>query len=174
MVVRRVVPAMAITLAVFVAVQIVTPMFVREHLGASSTTAVITAESVQGLMVGGITPEGLPIGPVQDLTVAVDEPGAWLIANQTLDRAGQVQSELPSWVARCVPAEAARMGGAPFGPGVSAACFKRLHDEGYRQRVTFMPASRYWRLQAIETAIFLALAGLLAAGSFWWLRHRVV
>ena len=174
MVVRRVVPAMAITLAVFVAVQIVTPMFVREHLGASSTTAVITAESVQGLMVGGITPEGLPIGPVQDLTVAVDEPGAWLIANQTLDRTGQVQSELPSWVARCVPAEAARMGGAPFGPAVSAACFKRLHDEGYRQRVTFMPASRYWTLQAIEAAIFLALAGLLAAGSFWWLRHRVV
>jgi hypothetical protein len=66
------------------------------------------------------------------------------------------------------------MGGAPFGPGVSAACFKRLHDEGYRQRVTFMPASRYWTLQAIEAAIFLALAGLLAAGSLWWLRHRVV
>ena len=33
MVVRRVVPAMAITLAVFVAVQILTPLFVREHLG---------------------------------------------------------------------------------------------------------------------------------------------
>ena len=37
-VVRRVVPAMAITLALFVAVQIVMPVFVREHLGASSAT----------------------------------------------------------------------------------------------------------------------------------------
>jgi hypothetical protein len=173
MVVRRVVPAMAITLAVFVAVQILTPIFVREHLGASSTTMVITAENVMGLMVGGITPEGLPTGPVMDLTVARREPGAWKIANQTIDRGGQVQSELPSWVARCVPGHAARMGGAPFGPEESAACFTRLHNEGYRQRVTFMPATRYWTLQWIESAIFLALAGLLAAGSFWWLRHRI-
>lgn len=173
MVVRRVVPAMAITLAVFVAVQILTPIFVREHLGASSTTTVITAENVMGLMVGGITPEGLPTGPVQELTVAVDEPGAWKIANQTIDRGGQVHSELPSWVARCVPGHAARMGGGPFGPEESAACFKRLHDEGYRQRVTFMPASRYWTLQGLESAIFLALTALLAGGSFWWLRHRI-
>jgi hypothetical protein len=171
-VVRRVVPAMAITLAVFVAVQILMPVFVREHLGASSTTSAITAENVQGLMVGGISPDGLPIGPVQELTIASDEPGAWMIANQTIDRAGRAQSELPSWVARCVPGHAAGLG-APFGPEESAACFKHLHDEGYRQRLTFMPASHYWTLQAIESAIFLALAGLLAAGSFWWLRHRV-
>jgi hypothetical protein len=173
MVVRRVVPAMAITLAVFVAVQILTPVFVREHLGASSTTSVITAESVQGLMIAGISSAGEPAGPVQELTVAVDEPGAWMIANQTIDRNGQVQSELPSWVARCVPANAARFGAAPFGPEESAACFTRLRDEGYRQRVSFMPASRYWTLQALESAIFLALTALLAAGSFWWLRHRI-
>jgi len=36
-----------------------------------------------------------------------------------------------------------------------------------------MPASRYWTLQAIESAIFLALAALLAGASFWWLRNRV-
>jgi hypothetical protein len=36
-----------------------------------------------------------------------------------------------------------------------------------------MPADRYWTLQAVETAIFLALAGLLAAGTFWWLRERI-
>jgi hypothetical protein len=173
MVVRRVVPAMAITLAVFVAVQILTPVFVREHLGAAATTTAITADNVQGLMIGGISPDGLPVGPVQELTVAVEEPGAWMIANQTIDRRGQAQSELPSWVARCVPGHAAPMGGAPFGPEVSAACFKRLHDEGYRQRITFMPASRYWTLQWLESAIFLALTALLAAGSFWWLRHRI-
>jgi hypothetical protein len=163
---------MAITLAVFVAVQILTPVFVREHLGASSTTTVITADNVQGLMVGGISPEGLPVGPVEELTIAADQPGAWMIANQTIDRAGQAQSQLPSWVARCVPSHAAGPG-APFGRQDSAACFTRLREEGYRQRLTFMPASRYWTLQALESAIFLALAGLLTAGSFWWLRHRI-
>jgi hypothetical protein len=171
--VRRTVPAMAITLALFVAVQIATPMFVREHLGATSTTSVITAENLRGLMISAIGPDGTPVGPVEEVAIAVDSPGAWKIANQTLDRAGRVQSELPSWVARCVPAMAARGGGGEFGPAESAACFKRLRDEGYRQKVTYMPASRYWTLQWIETGIFLALTALLAGATFWWLRHRV-
>jgi hypothetical protein len=172
-VVRRVVPAMAITLAVFVAIQILMPVFGREHLGASSTTTAITAENLRGLMVSGITPEGMPVGPVKQLTVDADKPGAWMIGNQPIDRNGRAQGEMPSWVSRCVPAQAAGIGAAPFGPVDSAACFKRLHDEGYRQRITFMPASRYWTLQWLESAIFLGLAALLAAGAFWWLRHRI-
>ena len=65
------------------------------------------------------------------------------------------------------------VGRPPFSPQEAAACFQRAKDEGYRQRIRFMPASRYWTLQAIESAIFLALAGLLAGASFWWLRNRV-
>jgi hypothetical protein len=172
-VVRRVVPAMAITLAVFVVVQVLVPTFLREHLGATTTTSTITAENLRGLMMQGPPgDDGIPEGPVQEVTIAVDEPGAWMIANQTIDRNGDVQGDLPSWFGRCVPSDVPP-DGAPFKSEESAACFKRARDEGYRQRVTFMPASKYWGLQAIETAIFLALAGLLAAGSFWWLRHRV-
>ena len=37
-----------------------------------------------------------------------------------------------------------------------------------------MPASRFWTLQAIETAIFLALAAALTGFCFWWLRRLVV
>jgi hypothetical protein len=173
MLVRRVVPAMAITLAVFIVVQIGVPMFVREHLGATSSVTAITAENLVGLMIGGISPEGTPLGPVEELKVAVDAPGSWVVANRTLDPRGRVQDQLPAWVARCVPAEAAKLGGAPYGAEESAACFARLRTEGYRQRVSFMPANHYWRVQALESALFLALAGLLAAGSFWWLRHRV-
>jgi hypothetical protein len=167
---RRTVPAMAITLAVFVVVQILFSSFAREHLGATSTTSAITQDNLVGLMIQGPPGDGIPDGPVQEVRIAVDSPGAWEIANQTLDRNGKVQSELPSWFSGCVPAEAPRGMGDPQ---QSAACFERAKAEGYRQRVTLMPASRYWGVQAIETAIFLALAGLLAAGSFWWLRHRV-
>jgi hypothetical protein len=172
-VVRRVVPAMAITLAVFVAVQILVPTFVREHLGATATVSTITAGNLEGLMILGDPGDGIPDGPVEGVTIRLDEPGAWTIANQTIDRTGKAQDKLPSWFSRCVPSHVPP-GGGPFSPEESAACFKRVHDEGYRQRVSFMPASRYWTLQAIETGIFLALAGLLAAGSFWWLRHRIV
>jgi hypothetical protein len=173
-VVRRVVPAMAITLAVFIAVQILFPGVVRQHLGATSTTSTITADNLVGLLMHGDPSTG-PIGPVQEVKIALDAPGAWEIANETLDRDGKVRSELPSWFARCVPGKIGPPGiDPPFPPEQSNACFKRAHDEGYRQRLTYMPASHYWTLQAIESAIFLALAGLLAAASFWWLRHRVV
>jgi len=171
-VVRRVVPAMAITLALFVTVQIVMPVFVREHLGASSATTVITPRNMMGMM-ASINPNGEAAGEVHDLTVEFEKPGAWLIANQTIDRNGEAHRALPSWFARCVPAHAAAVGRAPFSPQEAAACFQRAKDEGYRQRIRFMPASRYWTLQAIESAIFLALAALLAGASFWWLRNRV-
>ena len=112
----------------------------------------------------------MPIGPVQDLTVAVDEPGAWLIANQTIDRNGQAQTTCrrgsPAAFPR-PPAWAERRS--------DPALLQAPAREGYRQRVTSMPASRYWTLQAIETAdLPRPRRLLLAPARFWWLRHRVV
>jgi hypothetical protein len=172
-VVRRVVPAMAITLAVFVVVQIATPTFVRAHIGPTTTSAAITAKSMGGMM-ASIGKNGTPSGPVRDLTVRFEKPGSWIIANETVDRAGRVLHDLPSWFALCVPAEIVALpGGGPIDKATSAACFQRVASEGYTQRITYQPPSRYWTLQWIETAIFLALAAALSACSFWWLRHRV-
>jgi ABC-type transport system involved in multi-copper enzyme maturation permease subunit len=170
---RRVVPAMAITLALFVAVQIAMPAFLREHIGPTTVTTAITGANVRGLMVAAMGPDGVPQGPVRELTVQFDRPGAWITANRTIDRNGRVMTELPSWFARCVPAKELGPARGPAATETSDACFARAAREGYQQRVTFQPASRYWTLQAIETAIFLALAALLTAGSFWWLRQRV-
>jgi hypothetical protein len=160
-VIRRTVPAMAVTLVVFVAVQIAMPPLVRQHLGPSQTTTTITAENLRGLLAEG------PDGPVKELRVALDSPGAWDISNRTINAQGKAVSTLPSWVMDgCVPAgvpDAAERG--------DQACFARLEQAGYRQQVTFQPASRYWTLQAIETAIFLALAAALTGFCFWWVRR---
>ena len=161
LVIRRTVPAMAVTLAVFVAVQIAMPLAVRAHLGPAELTTAITAENLRGLMISGRGPGG----PVEELNVSIGKPGAWVIANETLDPAGRVAGTLPSWVADC---------GGPPGQQLEAqqrACFARLADDGYRQRVTYQPDSRYWALQAYETAIFLALALGLIGFCFWWLRR---
>lgn len=177
MLVRRTVPAMALTLALFVAVQIAMPSLVRAHLAPAELTTKITAENMRG-MSAVVDSAGRPQGPVRDLTVSVDQPGAWIIDNDTVDAGGKVTSTLPSWVAACVPpppAAPSRAGvGLRFeGSGGDSACFARLADAGYRQRVRYQPASHYWTLQAYETAIFLGLAALLTGFSFWWLRHRV-
>ena len=45
------------------------------------------------------------------------------------------------------------------GPGEDLApCLAELTRLGYRQRVTYQPASRFWPLQWRETAIYTALA----------------
>ncbi len=160
-VIRRTVPAMAVTLVVFVAVQILMPPLVRSHLGPTVTTTTITAQNLRGLMAEG------PEGPVRELRIAVDSPGAWDISNHTLNAQGKAASTLPSWVMDgCVPAE--RPGGRPARrPGLlRAARGGRLPAAGDLQ-----PASRYWTLQAIETAIFLALAAALTGFCFWWVRR---
>jgi hypothetical protein len=125
-----------------------------------------------GLMIG-ITRSGEPAGPVRELRVNFEKPGAWIISNATVDPAGRVLKDLPSWFGKCAPEEIFSLPSAPVTREESAACFARIAREGYSQRITFQPASRYWTLQAIETAIFLALTALLTAGSFWWLRNRV-
>jgi hypothetical protein len=38
--------------------------------------------------------------------------------------------------------------------------------------VTYQPASRFWAFQGIETGIFVVLAAVLLAVTFWVLRRR--
>ena len=43
---------------------------------------------------------------------------------------------------------------------------------GYRGYVTYQPASRFWAFQGIETGIFVMLAAILLAVTFWVLKRR--
>ncbi len=51
------------------------------------------------------------------------------------------------------------------------ACFARLADEGYQQRIDYFPASRFWPMQWVETGILLGVAGALAGFCFWRIRR---
>jgi hypothetical protein len=163
--IRRTVPAMALTLAVFVAVQIAVPTWIRPQLAPTRITTPITAANLHGLIIEGPSND---FGPVHDLTVETGRPGAWVTSNRTVDAAGHAVGTLPPWVARCAP-------GLEPGSGRArrSACFARLAAAGYRQRVSFQAAGRYWTLQALETAVFAALALGLGGFTFWWVRRRL-
>ena len=107
-VIRRTVPAMAVTLAVFVAVQIVMPTWVRPHLSPTQLTTTITADNLRGMSVAGGGPGVVPTGPVQQVSVEIDSPGAWVISNRTIDAAGKVAETLPNWVLALRPRAAPR------------------------------------------------------------------
>jgi hypothetical protein len=145
--IRRTVPAMAVTLAIFAAAQIAMPLGVRPHLIPPDRT-IVTIESA-GLDFGNLT-----------ATVVPGQPGAWLVSSGAINAAGQPVSNLP------VACQAAFSGLKPTSPG---PC---LESHGFRESITYEPGSRYWPLQGIETGIFLALALALAGFCFWRLGRR--
>jgi hypothetical protein len=145
--IRRTVPAMAVTLAIFAAVQIAMPLGVRPHLIPPDRT--IAAIDSVDLDFGSLTAIVVP-----------GRPGAWILSSGAINAAGQPVSNLP---AAC---QAAFSGTKPTSPG---PC---MESRGIREAITYEPASRYWPLQGIETGIFLALALALAGFCFWWLGRR--
>jgi ABC-2 family transporter protein len=163
LVVRRSVPAMALTLVLVGAVQIVMPLVVQAHLlGPKQLTTTITQEKITELSARG--EPGSSEVTVERMGISIDKPGAWITYNRTLDPSGAVADPLPAWTSDCA---------APPGQEDPAAdaCFTRLADEGYRQRVEYQPADRFWPLQLIETGILLGLAGLLTGFCFWRIRR---
>jgi len=151
MLIRRTVPAMAITLAVFAAVQVVMPLWIRPHLITPVHTT--TPLNIAALQETGVTGNGR-LQVIEPPNI----PGAWVYSSQIVTPAGQPASSEPATQA-CTA-------------NTGQACdtyIARLH---LRQPVTYQPASRYWAFQWYETAIFLGLAVILAGVCFWRIRRR--
>ncbi len=149
-VIRRAVPAIAITLAIFAAVQVAMPLWVRPHLLPPDRTVVAGPSFVEAARVnlGNLSASAVP-----------GQPGAWILASGGTDAAGRPVSAIP---ASCVPPSPAK---APD-PGPCIA------SRGIREAITYQPASRYWPLQWIETGIFLALAFAITGICFWRLSRQ--
>jgi len=160
--VRRTVPAMAITLVGYVVLQVAMPIWVRPHLATPvEQTTAITSQTLHGI-------SGRPGGVVNSLDVEGMVPGGWVLSNRTVDRHGHGAHTLPSWVLTCLPTPGTKA--VKFGPR-EQACFDRLAGEGYQQQVRYQPRSRYWTLQWREPGLLLAGAAALAGAAFWRVRR---
>ena len=164
---RRTVPAMAVTLAVFVGIQILVPAVIRPNLLRSTTVTFpvnkTTASRATGVYTSGGGSEiyfaGLPI-----------PPGAWVLSAPPIeDSSGQAVAA--SAHLRCFPQAAgpgpSKAGGIDAEQTADCLAAYNLHES-----ITYQPARYYWPLQWYETGIFLALAGALSGTSFWWIRRR--
>lgn len=163
-VLRRSVAAIALALAVVTFLQIAAALWVRPHLAPPvMRTVVLSLGTLDGIAVNGS-------GKVLHITARTNAPGAWVLSNRTVDAGGHAAT-IPSWFDTCLP---------PPGVGVVreeksdlGSCLRRLTDEGYRQRVEYQPADRFWTLQLRETALLLLGSGLVTGFCFWWTRHRI-
>ena len=147
--IRRTAPAVAVTLAIFAAVQIAMPLWIRPNLlPASHTTSTdYTTSSV------------LQTSPhINTYALAASLPGqpeAWIQSSRPTDTKGHpVSTVLPS---ACLPA---------INSPNPEAVGKCLTNQGIRVDVTYQPASRYWPLQGAETGLFFVLSLALVGYCF--------
>jgi hypothetical protein len=143
---RRTIPAMAVTLGLFAALLVAMPLWVSPHL---ITPAQYTRPVTANLTTMQMTGSGQINDPVTGL------PGAWILSDQIITRAGTVFT-LPG-----VPA---------CQTGTQAQCDAWLAAQPLRQHVVYQPASRYWTFQLLETLIWLVIAVSLAGLSGWRIR----
>lgn len=156
---RRTLPAMAITLAVFAAIQIAMPILVRPYLlPRTHATVELSPAVLDGVM---RSPNGFIT-----LRANAPDPGAWLLSSQTIDASGNPVDDIPlsTTSGPC----------APSSPGdFSTRCLPEINRLGYRLELTYHPPTRFWPLQWVETIVYIGLALGLVAFTFWRIRRRL-
>jgi hypothetical protein len=168
--IRRTVPAMAATLAVFIGVRMGVQFWLRPHLAPAKHAAT----AIGGDLGISQSPSGLSVFAGQ-----ANLPGAWVLSTRIVDSAGHAPTK----------AFLANTCGGIGGPPRSAAgnhsgvppsavqhqlqvCIRTVASR-FHETVTYQPAGHYWPLQWAETGIFLALALAMTGIGFWWVRDRL-
>ncbi len=151
---RRTLPAMAVTLALFAAVQVAMPLLIRPHLFPPAHLTQSLAENFSGQQ------SAAPGGRFTFTLDYIDsEPGAWIFSSGAVNAAGRPVSIMP---AACA---------ATAGPnGDPTPC---LASHGIGIGVSYQPTSRYWPIQWTETGIYLALALALTGFCYWRIGRRL-
>jgi ABC-type transport system involved in multi-copper enzyme maturation permease subunit len=154
---RRTLPAIAVTLAGFIAVRAVIFMVLRRSFMTAVTSyfpigsGFAPAGSAWQLAAGFVGGDGQPlILPLSTNGAVIGGVGAGV---------GLPVSSLP---AQCQAAA----GNGPLTAAAYHAVVSCAQAHGIRGYVTYQPASRYWAFQGIETGIFLLLAAALIAVAF--------
>jgi hypothetical protein len=157
---RRTLPAMATTLAVFTGARIVWPLYIRAHLiSPVHETAAVGSVPYDWV--------GVNNGPNSAMVVHVSKPGAWVLSEQTVNAAGH-QVPGSTLFNLCPVTVTDGVGKRP-----PDSCFiQSLVQLGYNRTVlTYQPANRFWPLQGVETGVLAAVAVLLIAFCYWWVRR---
>ena len=152
---RRTLPAMAVTLVVLVTVPLAMPLLVRQHLIAPVERSIGLEQAVSEGEIDslGMSEDG-PDVPVE--IGGYNLPGVWMLSGRTaLEHAdGTVVT-------------AAELHGCQTGTMAGdLTCLDEEAGGGVHFDVTYHPADRYWPFQGIETGILLALGAALAGLAF--------
>ncbi len=170
-IVRKTLPAMAITLVGFVGARLAVTEWIRPHFSAPAhlNLALGTAGRSVAFLQGS---SGLTVVPP-----SVTLPNAWIYSTALRDGAAHgptlqyLKATCPTVVATLAPHPGNSPQNQPS-PQPFLHCMAAITAR-FHEVVTYQPASRYWPFQWYETAVF-AIASLVLIGvSFWWIHRRV-
>jgi hypothetical protein len=161
--IRRTIPAMAITLVIYAAARIPIHFF-RAHF-APFASHTITARLSSLLNNPGATP--------QDLVTPNLAPGDWLQSVTVTDSSGHPiptnngnLGVLQHYCPNLIPTSNGDI-------HIDQACQSTLQNAAIHVRIRYQPATHFWLIQTVESAIFLALAALLVTAAVLAVtRHR--
>jgi len=143
MLIRRVVPAIAATMAAWAGLALAAGLFLRQHY---LTPLVAHTPNLPG--------------------------SAWIIGSWYTGRNGKPlsQAAVSQFLQGYHPAAATQVGPNSFQTTVDPVGYITQH--GYMYWVSYQPASRFWPFQWIEGGYLLGLSVLLIAATIWLVRHR--
>ncbi len=143
---RRTLPALAVTLAGFIGLRALIALWLRLHYMTPATA-------------------------YYELTTQFAPAGSYLSIGQGMigPNGKAVPTGFYGTVANGLPVPSACQNAMGSGPGRVMAC---MAAHGYRGYLTYQPASRFWTFQGIEIGIFVVLAAALLGVTFWVLERR--
>ena len=148
---RRTIPAMGATLVGFVAVRYFVTDWIRKRLESPVriTTKFLATVTNGGRSITRQIGHGL-------------KPGDWVVSNTVVNAGGHAVPQIGLISIQHCDRLA-----------VNEAFQKCVDSYHLRSVLAYQPAGRYWLFQWEEMSIFLALAVILSAFSYWWIRRRV-
>jgi hypothetical protein len=159
-VLRRTLPAIAIVIGGFLGMRLWISQSLRMHFMAPVTTYYGVAANFNP-----------PAGSITVGGGLLDKSGQVVtgsLGNVMID--GVPSTSLPAACQHLIPASAS----GPNGPSNATvnAVLGCLQKAGWRQFTTYQPISRYWAFQGIETGIYVAVAAVLIAITFYAVRRK--
>jgi hypothetical protein len=148
MLIRRIIPAMAVTLGAYLGLDLVTWLFLRPHYPVALVTSNSRLFNGPGVFTG---------------------PGAtsypWVLSTWWTGPGGKPASQAAvNHVLALFPHNGP--------PRVQETIAQALAQRGITQWWRYIPVSRFWPMQFIEAGWLLALSVLLIAATVWLVRHR--
>jgi ABC-type transport system involved in multi-copper enzyme maturation permease subunit len=165
--IRRTVPAMAVTFLVFLGTRMAVQFGLRPHLAPQKHLATAIGQSLD--ISNG--PSGLSL-----FAPSANIPGGWTLSNRIVNNAGHAPSHA------FVQGACGQVGPPPQASPTSHVSVTVQH--GFTHCVTavaanfhvlsaYQPASHYWALQWAETGLYVGLAVALVGFCFWWVHRRL-